>query len=81
MNNKDKNIIINTIYRPPAGKIRQFKCYLKDFFSKNLKSSKTIHLAGDFNLNVIDYETVMKVKNFFNLIFEHGLIPVINKPV
>ena len=45
-----------------------------------MKSSKTIHLAGDFNLNVIDYETVTKVKNFFNLIFEHGLIPVINKP-
>ena len=29
---------------------------------------------------LVDYETVTKVKNFFNLIFEHGLIPVINKP-
>ena len=57
-----------------------FKSYLKEFFSKHLKTNKTIHLAGDFNLNVIDYETVTKVKNFFNLIFEHGLVPVINKP-
>ena len=35
---------------------------------------------GDFNLNVLDYETNTKVKKNFNLIFQHGLIPVINKP-
>ena len=39
-----------------------------------------MYLVGDFNLNVLDYESNTKVKNFFNLIFQHSLIPVINKP-
>ena len=29
INKKSKNVIINTIYRPPAGKIKQFKNHLK----------------------------------------------------
>ena len=32
------------------------------------------------NLNVINYETDSNIKNFLNLIFQNGLVPVINKP-
>ena len=39
-----------------------------------------MYLIGDFNLNVLDYETNTKVKKKFNLIFQHGFITVINKP-
>ena len=39
-----------------------------------------MYLVGDLNLNIIDYASNTKVKNFFNLIFQNGLIPVINKP-
>ena len=78
--NKTTNVIITTSYRPPAGKMKPFKNFLKQVLSKNLKSNKTMFLVGDFNLNVLDYESNTKVKNFFNLIFQHSLIPVINKP-
>ena len=37
-------------------------------------------LAGDFNLNVLDFEQNKKVQNFVNLMFQFGLIPSINKP-
>ena len=37
-------------------------------------------LAGDFNLNVLDFEQNKKVQNFVNLMFQFGLIPTINKP-
>ena len=80
INRTTKNIIINAIYRLPVGKIKPFKNTLKDILSKNSKSNKTMYLVGDLNLNVIDYESNTKVKNFFNLIFQNGLIPVINKP-
>ena len=36
--------------------------------------------AGDFNLNVLDYNKNEKVTKFLNLTFEYGLVPVINKP-
>ena len=43
-----------------------------------VKTNKT-YLVCNFNLNILDYETNTKVKNFFNLMFQHGLVPVINK--
>ena len=36
-------------------------------------------LAGDFNMNVLDYEYNTKVNSFFDLIYQRNLIPTINK--
>ena len=44
------------------------------------KSNKPIYLLGDFNLNVLEYDTNTKVKGFLNLLFQNSFIPVINKP-
>ena len=80
INKQEKNALVTALYRPPNGKIKPFKHYIKQLFSNNAKTNKSIYLAGDLNLNVLDYENNTKVKNFFNMIFQHGLIPVINKP-
>ena len=37
-------------------------------------------LAGDFNINVLDFEQNKKIQNFVNLMFQYGLVPTINKP-
>ena len=37
-------------------------------------------LAGDFNINVLDFEQNKTVQNFVNLMFQFGLVPTINKP-
>ena len=47
-----------------------FSCVLTDIFI----------FAGDFNLNLLDYNTNRKVHNFLSLIYENGMIPAINKP-
>ena len=39
-----------------------------------------MYLVGYFNLNVLEYKINRKIQNFFALIFQHGLIPIINKP-
>ena len=41
---------------------------------------KHMMFAGDFNMNVLDYEYNRKVKSFFDLMYQHNLIPTINKP-
>ena len=43
-------------------------------------SDKAIYIVGDTNLNLIDYETNIKVKNYLNLLFQKNFVPVINKP-
>ena len=39
-----------------------------------------MHIAGDFNLNLLDHNTNRKVHNFLSLIYQNGMIPTINKP-
>ena len=79
-NKKCKNIILNTIYRPPNGDIETCENYFKNLFAKNDTVNKHIVLAGDFNLNVLDFENNKKVENFMNLMLRYVMILIINKP-
>ena len=54
--------------------------YFKNLFAKNDTVNKHIVLAGDFNLNLLDFENNKMVENFINLIFRYDMIPNINKP-
>ena len=67
LNNKCKNIILNTIYRPLNRDIEICENCFKNFFAKNNTVNKYIVLAGDVNLNVLDFENNKKVENFLNL--------------
>ena len=37
-------------------------------------------MAGDFNMNLLEFEQNKKVQNFLNILFGHSMMPVINKP-
>ena len=45
---KSKNIILNTIYRPPNGDMKQCETYFKDVFSKNGKNLKNVSTCWRF---------------------------------
>ena len=79
-NKNSKNIIFNVIYRPPNGDMEACENYCKELFSKNDKSLKNMILAGDFNVNLLDFEHNKKVQSFLNLIFCYSMIPTTNKP-
>ena len=79
-NKKCKNIILNTIYRPPNEDIEICENYFKNLFTKNDTMIKYIVLASYFNLNVLDFENNKKVENFMNLMFRYVMILIINKP-
>ena len=80
INKKSKNILINTQYRQPAGNFNEFKAYLNTFLAKFKTTDKTCFLVGDLNLNLIDYRSNAKVRDLVNLIFQHSLVPIVNKP-
>ena len=48
------------------------------YFQKNLKN---IVLAGDFNINVLDFETNKNVQGFLNVMFGYDIIRLTNKPL
>ena len=45
-----------------------------------MKSNKLFHIAGDFNLKLLDHDTNSKVQRFLNIVYRNGMIPKINKP-
>ena len=45
-----------------------------------IKHQKNIIFAGDLNINVLDYESNKKVKHFLSSMFQHNMIPTINRP-
>ena len=78
--NKTKNIILSSVYRPLDSSLKEFKNSVKPIFDNIRRSNKDLYLVGDFNINVLDYENNVKVKNFVNFAFQNSLMPLINKP-
>ena len=71
---------INVLYRPPSGKIEPFEKFLNKLLSSVQNSNKNLHIAGDFNLNLLDHDSNKKVHDFLNIIYRNSMIPTINKP-
>ena len=36
-------------------------------------------MAGDFNMNLIDFEQNIKVRHFLNIMFGHSMVPIKSK--
>ena len=77
---EERNTLINVLCRPPKGVIEPFERFLKESLKKTKNNFKPFHIAGDFNLNILDHGKCSKVHNFLNLLYENGMIPTINKP-
>ena len=54
---------------------------MNTIFDKIFRKIKDLFLVGDFNINVLDYENNVKVKNVVNFVFQNSLIPLIIKSV
>ena len=53
---------------------------MNTLLAKSKTIDKTCVLVRDLNLSLIDYRSNAKVGDFVNLIFQHSLDPIINKP-
>ena len=80
LRNKDKNIIFSCIYRPLRGNSQFFLDNINVLVNKFKGQEKQIFLAGDFNINSLDYSRNTIVRDFFNLAFQNSIFPVINRP-
>ena len=63
-NNYVKNIIFHIVYCPPDGDLEVCENYFQSILSNNSIKNKSVILAGDFNINVLDFEQNKKVQNF-----------------
>ena len=80
LSHKTRDVLVNVLYTPPVGQYEQFENFLTTSFSRTKSCNKDIHIAGDFNLDLLDHDANKKVKDFLNIIYQSSLIPTINKP-
>ena len=73
-------MIITPCYKLLSGANKQLNSFLENVFKKANTKNKLCFVAGDFNLNCLDYNKNLEIRTFYNRIFAHGCIPLITKP-
>ena len=77
---KPKNILIGIIYRPPNGKVEEFKECLSGLLQTLDLENKKCFLMGDFNLDLLKIEENRHIKDFTNIMFSSAFYPLISRP-
>ena len=80
LNSQTRNTVFNHVYKPSDGNLHVCKTFFKKILSESAAVSKTFFLAGDFNINLLNFETNKKIQSSVNLMLESSMIPTINKP-
>ena len=77
---ESKNILCCCAYRHPDTDVEEFKDHLEKVFQKISKENKLIYLMGDFNFDLLNYETDTGTAGFVNSIVQFGFLPLIHQP-
>ena len=54
ISNTVQNTLFTVLYKPPNSLIDPFESFFKKAFSKTKNATEMYHVAGDFNLNLLD---------------------------
>ena len=81
INEISKNTTVGLICKHPALSISEFNnTYSKDLIVKANSENKEIMLMGDFNKNLLNYESNESVANFLDTMCTHCFLPYLSRP-
>ena len=75
-----KNIVIGCAYRHPHGNIDDFVDHLTKCLAKINKSNKECYLAGDFNIDLLKFDSHNLSADFINSMTALSFLPTILQP-
>ena len=73
------NVLIGTIYRPPNSNFRLFIDKMNEALARLAMNKKDCYIMGDFNIDLLKYQQHSNTNDFFNTMFSHSFLPVINR--
>ena len=79
-NIKDKNILSCCAYGHPNTDVKKFNDHIDQIMQKISKENKLLFLMGDFNVNLLNYESHIDTNDFINTMISHYLLPDILHP-
>ena len=75
LNSSGKNIIVGCIYRHPCMHLPEFNnIYLKDLLENLPHENKTIVIMGDFNIDLLKYDTEKDSADFLDSMYTNFLL-------
>ena len=78
--NTGKNIIIGVIYRPPGTDMDTFNSEFSNLLDVIKTENKVCYLLGDYNINLLNYDSHELTADFINSLYSYGYVPLINRP-
>ena len=78
-NNKQRNVVCGIIYRHPSGNSEDFLDYLQNAIESIYNSNKCCIILGDFNLNLLNFESHPQTEKFLNSLSTYFFLPQIIK--
>ena len=75
-----KNINVGVLYRPPTVHPVDFIESFDDFLHLINQENKLTFFMGDFNIDLLQYESHQATQDFVNSLFSNYQLPLINKP-
>ena len=76
-----KNIIVGCVYRHPhTANLKDFSDYINMCLVKLNKEGKEVFITGDFNIDLLKYESNSSYRDFYNLVTSNGFLPLILQP-
>ena len=76
-NHKSKNFLCCCLYRHPSTDMSSFIDHIDQ---KVQKENKTVFMMGDFNINLLKYQSHPETNDFINFMVSHHLFPHILHP-
>ena len=80
INIDSKNIIVGNIYRPPGTDLNQFIESFNNTLSLIKSERKLCYLLGDWNFNLLNYESHVATAKAFDMFYSYSFMPLINRP-
>ena len=80
LNEKQSNLLCGTIYRHPNGNIDEFLEYLNTALEKTNSENKPCVIMGDFNLDLLKFESHNETDSFLNSMLANFFQPHILQP-
>ena len=77
---KGKNIIVGVIYRPPNQPLNEFLAKNNESLGKISRENKICYYMGDFNLNLINFQTHNQTGEFLDDMYSNMFLPLITRP-
>ena len=77
---QNHNVIIGVIYRPPNQDISSFNDKTSNIVNVVRRENKTCYFLGDYNINILNYESHAQTAQFVDLISSNVYFPLITRP-